>query len=251
MQTETQTDHESVDTLYGGKVTLSQRRRGYRFTADAVLLAHSALGVRGDVIDLGTGCGIVPVVLGMFGKAGSVTGLEIQEGLASIASRNVLTNGLAGKVRIVTGDIRGVRALFPPQLYDHVVSNPPYQPVDEGRINPDSEKAAARHEVLCSIADVVAAASYLLRGRGTFRIIYPNMRLVELLAMMRKGGLEPRRMRFVHDRAADPSKVSVIEAVKGAGPGMEIGPPIVFREPDGRPTAEYVKIFDSPEPVAE
>ena len=240
---------ETIDTLYGGKVRLIQRRKGYRFTSDAVILAHATLAARGRLIDLGTGCGVIPVIVAKFGRADSVVGIEIQPELVDVAERNVAANGVADRASILRADIRKVKDLFAPQSFDQVISNPPYLAVAAGRINPDQERAVARHEILCRIQDILAAAKHLLRDRGVLRVIYPNMRLVDLALQLRRGGLEPKRLRFVHDRADGPSKVCLVEATKNARAQAEIAAPIILRDAVGRPTEEYHRIFGSPDPV--
>jgi tRNA1Val (adenine37-N6)-methyltransferase len=240
---------ETVDTLYGGQVRLNQRKDGYRFTGDALLLAHSALQSKGKIIDLGTGCGVIPVILGRFGAAESIIGLEIQDELCDIAQRNIEGNGLGGKITILRGDLKDVKRLFPAQSFDHVLSNPPYLPMGAARVNPVREKAVAKHEILCSTEDIVEAARHLLRERGVLRLIYPNSRLVDLVLNLRKRGVEPKRFRFVHDRADGPSKVCLVEAAKGAKAQSEIGPPLILRDNEGLPTPEYIRIFGSPDPI--
>ena len=240
---------ETIDTLYGGAVRLIQRQRGYRFTSDAVILAHASLDARGRLCDLGTGCGVVPVIVARFGRADSVIGIEIQPELVDVAGRNVALNGVAARAAIVPGDIRKVKDLFAPQSFDQVISNPPYLAVAAGRINPDQERAVARHEILCRIGDVIGAAKYLLRDRGTLRVIYPNSRLIDLVLLLRRRGLEPKRLRFVHDRADGPSKVCLVEAAKNAKAEAMIGPPITLHDAAGEPTAEYLRIFGPTDPV--
>ena len=240
---------ETVDTLYGGAIRLIQRRSGYRFTSDAVILAHAALGARGRLVDLGTGCGVIPVIVAKFGRADAVTGVEIQPELVDIAARNVVDNGVADRTAIVHGDIRRIRDLLPAQSFDQVIANPPYLAVTAGRINPDHERAVARHEILCRIQDILAAALHLLRNHGVLRIIYPNTRLVDLALQLRRKGLEPKRLRFVHDHADGPSKVCLVEATKNARAQVEIAAPIILYDAAGRPTDEHRRIFGSPEPV--
>lgn len=241
---------ETIDTLYGGAVRLIQRQRGYRFTSDAVILAHASLSARGRLCDLGTGCGVIPVIVARFGRADSVVGIDIQPALVDIAGRNVALNGVAARAAVVHGDIRKVKDLFAPQSFDEVISNPPYLAVAAGRINPDQERAVARHEILCRIGDVLAAAKYLLRDRGILRIIYPNSRLIDLAVLLRRRGLEPKRLRFVHVRADGPSKVCLVEATKNARAQAEIGPPIILRDAADRPTDEYRRIFGPTDPLA-
>ncbi|WP_245919003.1 tRNA1(Val) (adenine(37)-N6)-methyltransferase [Melittangium boletus] len=227
---------ETLDSVCGGQVRVLQRIRGYRFTLDPVLLAHFAVfeagAVRGRVMDLGTGCGIIPLILARRLGLGGLTGLELQPGLFSLAERNVRLNRCEREVSLVRGDLRGVERLFPRGGFSHVLCNPPYRSRAQGRSSTDLEKALARHELTCSLGDVVRSAAYLLRCRGTFCVVYPASRLSELMAVLRAERLEPRTARLVHSRGGRPAKLVLMQAVKGAPSGLTVLPPLVIHAND-------------------
>jgi tRNA1Val (adenine37-N6)-methyltransferase len=225
---------ETLDSICGGQVQIIQRARGYRFNLDPVLLAHHAASepVRGPIVDLGTGSGIIALILARkFGRR-PVTGLELQPSLYALAQRNVQLNRCERSVSLVLGDLRGAASLFPAGSFAQVVCNPPYGARAQGRVNPEEEKAIARHELACSLGEVVGAAEWLLKARGSLELIYPAARLVELLALLRERRLEPRRLRLVHPRGGRPAKLALVSAIKGAGVGLCVAPPLVVH-PEG------------------
>ncbi len=227
---------ETLDSICGGEVKVLQRRRGYRFTLDPVLLAHFAVyeagAVRGRLMDLGTGCGIIPLILARRLGCESITGLELQPRLFSLAERNVHLNRCEREVSLVQGDLRCVDRLFPKASFSYVLCNPPYRAREQGRISTDMEKAIARHEIACELQDVARSAAYLLRCRGSFCVVYPASRLSELMAVLRAEKLEPRTARMVHSRAGRPAKLVLMHAVKGAPTGLTVLPPLVIHADD-------------------
>lgn len=214
-------DHERVDSFLDGRLKVIQSRWGYRFSVDAMLLSDFAGVRRGDrVADLGTGCGIIPLLLLCSRDAGWVAGLEIQEGLAGQALRNMRINGLESRMAVVRGDLR--RPPLQNGSFDVVVSNPPYRRAGSGRINPDQERAIARHEIMACLDDVLKAARLLLRKKGKLAVIYPAERSAELLVRMRGAGLEPKRLRFVHSDLKSEAELVLAEGVLGGRPGVKI-----------------------------
>jgi tRNA1(Val) A37 N6-methylase TrmN6 len=238
----------TTDALFGGALMLRQHKKGYRFTSDAVVLAWSALGDRGRVIDLGAGCGVVSIIIARFGKAKSVAALELQPLLCGLIDENAELNSVRSKVEAVPGNICRIKRLFGPHSFDAVVTNPPYIPLDFTRLPPGDERAIARHELAITLPELLDAANYLLKGRGVLRMTYPNDRLPELLGGLVKRKLYPRRLRFVHDSAVLPAKVVLLEAVKGAGAVTEVLPPLIFNDPSGQHTAEYEMMLSGPVP---
>lgn len=217
--------HESVDVFLNGRLKLIQSRYGYRFSVDAFLLSSFATIKKGDtVVDLGTGCGIIPLLLLASAPVNLAVGLEIQEELADQAARNAALNGFARRMKVIRGDLR-----FPPlspQCADVVLCNPPYRRARSGRPNPDPRKAIARHEILATPNHILAAGARLLRPRGRLAVIYPSTRLVEVTAGMRRFNLEPKRIRMVHPHQEAPAKLALLEAWLGARPGVDILPPV-------------------------
>jgi tRNA1Val (adenine37-N6)-methyltransferase len=217
---------ERVDPFLDGRLQVIQSRDGYRFSVDALLLADFVTIRKGDrVVDLGTGCGIVALVLIRSRGAARVAALEIQEALASRAARNAEINGCRDRMPVVLGDLR--RPPFKHGGFHVVVCNPPYRRSRSGRTNPDRERAVARHEILASLDDILRSARLLLRGKGRLALIYPAERLTDLLVRMRGLGLEPKRLQLAHPSLHAGAKLALVEAVLEGRPGVTVLPPIL------------------------
>jgi tRNA1Val (adenine37-N6)-methyltransferase len=234
---------ETLDPILRGLVQVLQRRRGYRFSLDAVLLAQFAARTPAEqAVDLGTGSGVVALLLAALGGARRVTGLELQPGLAALARRSVALNGLEERVAIVEGDLRDSRAL-PRQGFDLVLSNPPFRPADRGDRSPDPERALARHEIAATLADVARAAKRLVRSNGRVCLIYPAARMAETFHALGAAGLCPRVLRIVHPRAAEPAELFLVESRPAKAGPLVVQPPLVVFEADGRYTAELRRML--------
>lgn len=231
---------ETIDTILGGEIRLVQDRCGYRFSISAVLLAGFVRLKDGDrVIDLGTGIGVIPLILAKMNRGvGEIVGLEIQPRLAVLARQNVQYNRLDPLIKIVEGDIRQIDRYFPPGGFDVMVANPPYYRVQSGRINPNAQKAMARHEIACSIRDVLAAGRYVLKDKGRGYLVFPSTRGVTLLEGMRREGIEPKRLRWVHSRTGEDAAFILAEGQKGGREGVEVLPPLIIYDGNGRYTEE-------------
>jgi tRNA1Val (adenine37-N6)-methyltransferase len=217
---------ESIDYFMDGRLRLIQSKRGYRFSIDAVLLAEFVTIRPADVVvDLGTGCGIIPLLLLLERPVGRTLGLEIQTDLASQAARNAVLNGFAHRMAVIRGDIR--EPPLTPSSVDVVLCNPPYRPRSAGRINPDPRRAIARHEMLASLDDILKAAVGVLKNRGRLAVIYPAPRLVDVLSAMRRVHLEPKRLRIVYPGLGSEAKLALIEASLAGRPGLKIMPPLL------------------------
>jgi len=230
---------ETLDDLLIDGLQIIQKSGGFRFTLDAVLLAHFVSLKEGDrVVDLGTGTGIIPLLLTTRQKKIQVTGLEIQPEMAEMAARSVRLNGLADKITIIQGDLRQLPKALPGGTFQVVTANPPYGALGGGLLNPRWEKAQARHELSCSMEDVVRAASKLLNYQGRFALIHRTERLADLFALLRKHGLEPRRLRFVHSYVHKPARHLLLEARKKAPADLQVLPPLVVYASPGHYTEE-------------
>jgi tRNA1Val (adenine37-N6)-methyltransferase len=225
-------NEETLDTIFDGKVKLYQSRGGYRFSLDALLLGHFVKLKKGDrVVDIGTGNGIIPLVLARLHPEISVTGVEVQPAMAERAKKNVELNGLEKRIRICQGDVRRIDSVAPPASFDVVVSNPPYRQPGSGRISANDEKQIARHEICGDLDAFLGAAEFLLRARGRIALIHLAERAVDLLTSMRRLRLEPKRLRMVHSRLTVAASLLLIEGVKNGRGGMEILPPLmVYRQ---------------------
>jgi tRNA1Val (adenine37-N6)-methyltransferase len=237
-------DGETIDQTLGGRLRIIQKKNGYRFSIDALILAHfTALRERDDLIDLGTGSGIIALILTQRFRCGQVLGIEIQEDLAEMARRNVLLNGLEGVVEIRRGDVRRPESLCEPQSFSAAVCNPPYRRLRSGRTNSDPEKAVARHEISGTAADFLSAAVHALRPEGRVQMIYPATRMIQLLAGMRDSRIEPKRLRLVHSRPGGSAAFVLVEGVKGGREGLNVLPPLMIHEEAGGYTREMAEIF--------
>ena len=217
---------ETIDDFMGGRLKLIQSRNGYRFSIDAILLSEFVTTKKGDVVvDLGTGCGIIPLVLLLTRTIGYGFGLEIQMDLAHQAARNAKLNGFGHKMGVILGDIRNPP--LAPARADVVVCNPPYREVDSGRINPDPQKAIARHEILASTDNILDTAKHLLKAKGRLAMIYPATRIADLMINMRIYGFEPKRVRIIYPDLESEAKLVLIEASLGGRRGLKILPPIM------------------------
>jgi tRNA1Val (adenine37-N6)-methyltransferase len=242
------TRSETCDTLFGGTIKVVQEKDGYRFSIDAILLAGFVWLRRGErVIDLGTGVGVIPLILSKRGEgAEQIVGVEIQRRLVELAKRNILINGLKEFITIYQGNIKGLNNTFSPSFFDVVVTNPPYYRVSSGRINPRSQKAIARHEVTCNIGDILRIAYYLLKEGGRIFVIFPAWRTVTLLDSLRSATLEPKRLRWVHSRKGEEAKFILAEAHKGGGEGVEVLPPLFVYSDTGSYTPEMEILYSIP-----
>ncbi|MGD2125379.1 MAG: methyltransferase [Desulfobacteraceae bacterium] len=217
---------ESIDEFMDGRLRLIQSKRGYRFSVDAILLSEFVSTKPGDlVVDLGTGCGIISLVLLLTRSIGYAIGLELQADLADQARRNAILNGFDHKIGVIQGDIRCPP--LAPLIADVVVCNPPYRQERSGRINPDSQRAIARHEIMASLDDLLGAGRRLLKERGRLAMIYPANRLVDALVRMRSFELEPKRIRMIYPAMTAGAKLVLIEASRGGRGGLKIEPPLL------------------------
>lgn len=235
------------DTLFAGRLSCVQSRDGYRFSIDAVLLAHFAAPRPQDrVLDLGAGCGVVSLILSFRHPAISLTCLELQPSLAQLIRLNIERNGLDDRIRLVEGDLRRIKTLVPVGGFDLIVCNPPYYPLGRGQRNPNSEQAAARHELTAVLPEIVAAAVFAVRTKGRLAIIYPAARSASLMAVLRAQGLEPKRLRPVYPYPGADATLLLVEAMKGGGEELTIMPPLYIHDrPDGEYTPTVAAYYSS------
>jgi len=217
---------EDIDPFMDGRLRLIQSKDGYRFSIDAVFLSEFVTIKPGDVVvDLGTGCGVIPLILLLTKPVGYAFGLEVQKELAHQAARNTVINGFKDKMAVILGDLKHLS--ISNRSADVVICNPPYRKVKSGRINPDMRRAIAKHELMASVDDILHAARNILRKKGRLAMIYPAERLVGLVARMRRFTLEPKRIQINYPDLKSSAKLALIEASLGGKPGLEILPPLI------------------------
>lgn len=243
-----------------GKIDLNQGERlddlqinGYRiiqdperfcFGIDAVLLSGFAAAKEdARVLDLGTGTGIIPILMAAKTKAKELVGLEIQEDSAKMAERSVILNDLQDRVQIVQGDIKEAGELFQAASFDVVTSNPPYMINSHGLQNPDAPKAIARHEVMCDLEDVVKAAARMLKPGGKFYMVHRPFRLSEIIVLMHNYKLEPKRMRLVYPYVDKEPNMVLIEGIRGGKPRITVESPLIIYDAPGKYTKEVYEIY--------
>ena len=241
---------EKIDDLQRSGLRIIQDPARFCFGMDAVLLTGFVQeGIAGrtmsreDLLDLGTGTGIIPLLMSAKSDCRSLTGLEIQPDSADMASRSVKLNGLEDRVRIIQGDIKEADALFAPASFGVITCNPPYMIRSHGLQNPDSPKAIARHEVLCSFEDVARATERLLKPGGHFYLVHRPFRLAEIMTTLRDHGLEPKRMRLVYPYVDREPNMVLLDCVRGGRPRLTVERPlIVYKEP-GVYTEEIYEVY--------
>jgi tRNA1Val (adenine37-N6)-methyltransferase len=242
------------DSFFDGRVSVRQHRRGYRFSVDAVLLAHAASLPAASkkpaarILDLGTGCGIIPLLLSARLPEARIFGVEIQPALADLARENVSENRLTDRVRILRRDLRNLTRGDAGGPVDLVVANPPYRPPGTGRRCPDGERDAARCEVHARLADVLSAARRMLDPGGRFWIVFPAERCAELMDRMREFDIEPKTLRPVYSGPIDSSPETTARLVLAGGrragkTGLTLAAPLILHDSRGEYTPEVSAMF--------
>jgi len=235
---------ERIDDLHRNGYRIIQNSEKFCFGIDAVLLSgfvHVKTGAK--VLDLGTGTGIIPILVEAKTKASHITALELQEESVDMARRSVRLNDLEDKISIVQGDIKEASQIFEGASFDVVTTNPPYMTENHGLINPDMPKAIARHEIYCTLEDVIRESAKVLKMNGKFFMVHRPYRLVEIITTLTKYKLEPKRIRFVHPYKDKEPNMVLIEAVKGGGSRVKIEPPLIVYENVNIYTSEIYEIY--------
>lgn len=236
---------ETEDTFFNGRLRVFQHREGYRFSIDAVLLAAFSSPKPADrIVDMGTGCGIMPLIIGSRHPETRIVGVEIQPDLAELARWNVEVNGFHERITIIQDDMRQLSSKTVSGPVDLVICNPPYRKSRSGRINPHSERAVARHEILMSLPDMTAAASRILAISGRIAVIYPVERITDLLIHLRSVNIEPKRIQTVHSHIQDSARLVLVSGVKEGRPGAAVLEPLVIFQPDGSYSRSVQAMFD-------
>ena len=237
-------DSLTEDTFLNGCLKVKQQRSGYRFSIDAVLIAAHARPRSGEtVLDLGTGCGIIAMMLAYRNSEIKVHGIEIQPKLAELAALNVTENGMGEQISIHCMDMKRVPLKMISGPADLIVCNPPFRKAASGRINPNRQRAVARHEIKVTLDDLVQTAHRLLRVAGRLVTVYPAERLTDILTQMRDAEIEPKFVRMIHSGKQAEARRILVEGNKGGRPGIKIAPPLVIYNPDGSYTDEVQAMF--------
>jgi len=236
--------NERLDDLQIKGYEIIQHPGKFCFGMDAVLLSGFATIKKSErVLDLGTGTGILPILLEAKEKGREFFGLEIQQESVDMARRSVEHNGLTEKIHIIAGDIKEADNIFEAASFDVITTNPPYMPESHGLQNPNSTKAVARHEVLCDFRDILRVSRNILKSKGRIYIVHRPFRIAEVLADMIKYGIEPKRMRMIHPYVDKEPNMVLIEGYKNGKSGMKVEPPLVVFQSKGIYTEELLEVY--------
>ncbi|KXS48497.1 tRNA1(Val) (adenine(37)-N6)-methyltransferase [Halanaerobium congolense] len=236
---------EEIHYLIKDKLEIIQDDRFFKFGTDSVLLANFVELRTGDkVIDLGTGSGVIPLLLAYKNRDVEVTGVEIQPEAADLAERNVKFNNLEGKIKIINADLCSLKPQLEAGSFDIVVSNPPYLPVESGKMKVNDFVAIARHEIHADLEDVVGEAARLLKYGGHFFLVHRTERLTEVIEVLAKYNCQAKELRLVQARRDKEADIFLLKAKKGANPGLRVKPVLIIYQDDSREyTAELKEIY--------
>jgi tRNA1Val (adenine37-N6)-methyltransferase len=234
----------TTDTFFNGKIRITQNRTGYRFSIDAVLLAYFADPRPGDkVLDLGTGCGIIPLIMVQRVPDLEIYGVEVQTELAELALANVRENQLEDRATVFCTDMKLLGPSMTAGPVDLVVCNPPFRKQGSGRINPNEQRAVARHEIKAKLGDIIHTSHRMLHPGGRLVLIFTAARLTDVLYRMRTGGIEPKFIRMIHSRQDTEASLILIEGLKGGRPDLKIRAPLIIYNKRNDYTDEVASMF--------
>lgn len=239
-------ENERIDDLQYKGLRLIQDKNGFCFGVDSVLLADFAKGIKKNsvVMDIGTGTGIVGLLLCKKTNLNKIYGVEIQKDVAEMAKRSILLNHLEDKFEIINCDINNIFEFLEANSMDCIVTNPPYKRANTGVKNEDEKQMISRHEVKCTVEDIVEKSSRLLNDRGEFYMVHRAERLVDIMCVLRKYRLEPKIIRFVHPKPNEKPNLILVKAIKFANPFLKIDKPLVIQDEEGNYTQEINEIYN-------
>ncbi|MDT8717293.1 tRNA1(Val) (adenine(37)-N6)-methyltransferase [Clostridium sp. 19966] len=237
-------DDETLDDLQLKNIFLIQKKDAFRFGVDAVLLANFAKVKRNSkVIDLCSGTGIVPFILAGKTDASFITGVEIQDDMVEMAQRSVLYNNLQHRVAFLNEDIKNIDKIKKLEKVDVVTVNPPYKLINSGIINEKDKNAIARHEICCTLEDVIAASRILLKDNGRLYMVHRPERLADILCAMRKYKIEPKTIRMIHPNTKKAPNIVLVEGQRDGGAFLKWEPPLYVYDDEGNYTKEIDAIY--------
>ena len=239
-------ENERIDDLEYKGLKIIQNKDGFCFGIDSVLLSDYAKNIRNNstVIDIGTGTGIISLLLCKKTNLKKIYGIEIQKEVADMAQRSIELNGLQEKFEIINADIKEIFNYLEKYKYDAIVTNPPYKKLNTGIRSIDEKQLISRHEIKCTLEDIICQSSKLLKDLGEFYMVHRAERLVDIMCELRKNKLEPKNIRFVHSRQNEKPELILIRAVKNAKQFLKIDKPLIIYDDKGNYTEEILKIYN-------
>ncbi|MCQ4923944.1 tRNA1(Val) (adenine(37)-N6)-methyltransferase [Tissierella carlieri] len=238
-------DNERIDIIPGSDFKIIQNKDKFSYGTDAIFLSHFAKS-KGKVVDLGTGTGIIPLRLYAKDKVDIIYGVEIQEEVADMAKRSIELNNLEEKIIILNMDLKELPEKFGRNTIDTITTNPPYMKAGGALVNPEENFAISRHEIACTLEDIIKVSEYLLKPLGKFYMVHRPDRLVDIIYNLRKYKLEPKYIRFVQPKLTKKPNLVLIEAVKTGKPDLKFYDPLIVYNEDGSYTDEISIIYGGP-----
>lgn len=238
--------NERIDDLEFRNLKIIQNKDGFCFGIDSVLLSDFAKNIKKDsmVLDLGTGTGIIPILLCGKTKLKKVTGIELQEEVAKMAKKSIKLNNLEDKFNVINENILNLNKIYENQTFDVIVSNPPYKKKDTGITNENEKKIISRHEISASLEDFIKISKDLLKDKGEFYMVHRPERLVDIFELMRKYKIEPKILKMVYSYKNKEPKLILIKGVKNAKPFLKVESNLYIYEDTGKYTKEILKIYN-------
>lgn len=239
-------ENERIDDLEFKGLKIIQNSEGFCFGIDSVLLSDFAKEIKKNskVVDIGTGTGIISLLLCKKAEISKIYGIEIQEEVADMARRSIILNNLKDKFEIINKNIKSVFEVLEPNSINAIVTNPPYMKLNTGAQNESKKKLVSRHEIECNLEDIVKISYKLLKSKGEFYMVHRAERIVDILYYLRKYKLEPKKIRFIHSKKYKEPNLVLIKAIKDAGEHLKIERPLVVYNDDGTYTDEILDIYN-------
>ncbi len=238
-------DNEIIDDLELNNLKIIQNNNGFKFGIDSILLSDFAKKIKKDsiVLDIGTGTGIISILLSAKTEANKIIGIEIQREVADMAKRSVILNKLENKIEIINDDINNIENYFENNYFDVIVTNPPYQKNNTGLKSENEKNLISRHEIKCTLEDIIKKSFKILKDKGEFYMVHRPERLVDIMYLMRKNKIEPKELRFVYPKISDKPNLILIKGIKNAKQFLKVEKPLIIYNEEGIYTKEVLSIY--------
>ena len=239
-------ENERIDDLEFKNLKIIQNKDGFCFGMDSVLLSDFAKEIKKNsrIADLGTGTGILPILLSGKTEYTKIVGIEIQKEVAEMANRSILLNNLENRIQIICEDIKNLKAKYDQGTFDAIVTNPPYKKIGTGKINKKDKKIISRHEITANLEDFISISNYLLKDQGSIYMVHRPERIADIFVLLRKYKLEPKVLRLVYPNIEKSPNLILIKAVKNAKPFLKVEKPLIVYTSEGNYTEEILKIYN-------
>lgn len=239
-------ENEVIDDLEFNGLKIIQNKKWFKYGIDSVLLSDFAKKIKKNskVLDIGTGTGIISILISAKTESKEIVGIEVQDDVADMAKRSIILNNLDNKIKIINDNILNIEQYFSEEYFDCVITNPPYQRDNTGIKNENEKQRISRHEVLCSLEDIIIKSFKVLKDNGCIYMVHRPDRLVDILFLMRKYKLEPKEIRFVHAKSGEKPNLVLIKGVKYSGNFLKVLDPLVIYKDNGEYTDELLKIYN-------